>query len=151
MTAVGGLLIDTSPLRASREFRNAFAARHKVIPAALLTGTTAMMVSGPLVLLPALAENELGVGDTALGLLYAAPGAGAVLGSLTSGWIGRSHRPGRALLISLALMPIGVIVAGVVGQFFTPATALVVYGLATLILVAVTSLACASLLGKEKP
>ncbi|MFI7004597.1 enterobactin transporter EntS [Nocardia sp. NPDC050175] len=191
----------------------AFAARHKVIRAALLTGTIAMMVSGPLVLLPALAENELGVGDTALGLLYAAPGAGAVLGSLTSGWIGRSHRPGRALLISLALMPIGVIVAGlaphaalvflglagfglaralnivlryailqrdapeelrgrisgllmvqsvagaavgsmvagIVGQFFTPATALVVYGLATLILVAVTSLACAPLLGKEMP
>ncbi|WP_405166323.1 enterobactin transporter EntS [Nocardia sp. NBC_01499] len=191
----------------------AFAARHKVIRAALLTGTVAMMVSGPLVLLPALAENELGVGDTALGLLYAAPGAGAVLGSLTSGWIGRSRRPGLALLISLALMPIGVIVAGlaphaalvflglagfglaralnmvlryailqrdapeelrgrvsgllmvqsvagtaigsmvagIVGQFFSPGTALMVYGLAALVLVALTSLAAAPLLGKEKP
>ncbi|MBL1074667.1 enterobactin transporter EntS [Nocardia sp. 2] len=190
----------------------AFAARHKVIRMALLTGGIAMMVSGPLVLLPALAEGELGAGETTLGLLYAAPGAGAVIGSLTSGWIGRSNRPGLALLISMVLMPIGVIaaglaphaavaflglagfglaralnvvlrytilqhaapedmrgrisgllmvqsvagtavgsmVAGVVGQFFTPGTALVVYGLSVLVLGALTALAAAPLLGKEK-
>ncbi|MFI7526680.1 enterobactin transporter EntS [Nocardia salmonicida] len=190
-----------------------FAARHKVIRAALLTGAVAMMVSGPLVLLPALAGGELGAGETTLGLLYAAPGAGAVLGSLTSGWIGRSRRPGLALLISLALMPIGVIiaglaphaalaflglagfglaralnmvlryailqqespeelrgrlsgllmvqsvagtavgsmVAGVIGQFFAPGTALVVYGLSVLVLVALTAVAAAPLLAKKKP
>lgn len=189
-----------------------FAVRHKAIRAALLTGLIAMLVSGPLVLLPAFAEHELGAGTTTLGLLYAAPGAGAVLGSLTSGWIGRSRRPGRALLISLALMPLGVIVAGlaphaawvflgfagfgmaravnmvlrytvlqqqapeelrgrisgllmvqavtgtavgsmvagVAGQFFTPATALVVYGLTVLVLAALTALAAAPLLGKER-
>ncbi|RDI50181.1 enterobactin transporter EntS [Nocardia mexicana] len=89
-----------------------FAARHRGIRAVLLVGLLAMLVSGPLVLLPALADVELGAGPTTLGLLYAAPGAGAVLGSLTSGWIGRTRRPGQALLITLALMPIGVIVAG---------------------------------------
>ncbi|MEV6770306.1 enterobactin transporter EntS [Nocardia sp. NPDC051030] len=88
-----------------------FAVRHRIIRAALLTGLLAMLVSGPLVLLPAMAD-ELGAGPTTLGLLYAAPGAGAVLGSLTSGWIGRTGRSGRALLISLALMPLGVIAAG---------------------------------------
>ncbi|MBF6329412.1 enterobactin transporter EntS [Nocardia transvalensis] len=188
-----------------------FAVRHPVIRPALLTGLIAMLVSGPLVLLPALAEHELGAGTTALGLLYAAPGAGAVLGSLTSGWIGRTGHPGRALLISLALMPIGVIVAGVAphaalvflglagfglaravnmvlrysvlqhnapeelrgrvsgllmvqavtgtaigsmvaglaGQFFSPATALVVYGLSVLILGALAALTAGPLLGKE--
>ncbi|WP_067824306.1 enterobactin transporter EntS [Nocardia inohanensis] len=189
-----------------------FAFQHRTIRAALLTGLIAMLVSGPLVLLPALAD-ELGAGTTTLGLLYAAPGAGAVLGSLTSGWIGRSARPGRALLISSACMPIGVIVAGlaphaalvflglagfgtaravnmvlryavlqreapeelrgrvsgllmvqavtgtavgsmlagIAGQFCTPATALVVYGLFVLILGAATALAAAPLLGEEKP
>ncbi|MET8778936.1 enterobactin transporter EntS [Nocardia sp. NPDC004654] len=189
-----------------------FAARHRIIRAALVTGLIAMLVSGPLVLLPALAEHELRAGATTLGVLYAAPGAGAVLGSLTSGWIGRSRRNGRALLISLAAMPLGVIVAGlfphtapvflglagfglaravnmvlrytilqqqapeelrgrisgllmvqsvtgtavgsmvagVVGQFFAPGTALVVYGLSVLVLGALTALAAAPLLGKEK-
>ncbi|MEV0342586.1 enterobactin transporter EntS [Nocardia sp. NPDC050713] len=189
-----------------------FAARHRIIRAALVTGLIAMLVSGPLVLLPALAEHELRAGATTLGVLYAAPGAGAVLGSLTSGWIGRSRRNGRALLISLAAMPLGVIVAGlfphtapvflglagfglaravnmvlrytilqqqapeelrgrisgllmvqsvtgtavgsmvagVVGQFFAPGNALVVYGLSVLVLGALTALAAAPLLGKEK-
>ncbi|MFI6169221.1 enterobactin transporter EntS [Nocardia sp. NPDC051052] len=190
-----------------------FAARHKVIRATLLTGTIAMLVSGPLVLLPALAHDELGAGTTTLGLLYAAPGVGAVLGSLTSGWIGRTRQAGRALLISMAVMPIGVIVAGLwphaapvflglagfglaralnivlrytilqqespeelrgrlsgllmvqavtgtavgsmtaglVGQFCTPGTALVVYGLSVLVLGVLTAVAAAPLLGKGKP
>ncbi|MFC3965705.1 enterobactin transporter EntS [Nocardia jiangsuensis] len=89
-----------------------FALRHRVIRLVLLIGLVAMLVSGPLVLLPALADTELGVGATTLGLLYAAPGAGAVLGSLTSGWMGRTGYPGRALLLSLVALPIGVIVAG---------------------------------------
>lgn len=89
-----------------------FAVQHKTIRLILLTGLLAMLVSGPLVLLPAFAEVELGVGPGTLGLLYAAPGAGAVLGSLTSGWMSRTRYNGLALLISLALMPLGVIAAG---------------------------------------
>lgn len=89
-----------------------FAMQHKTIRLILLTGLLAMLVSGPLVLLPAFAEVELGAGPGTLGLLYAAPGAGAVLGSLTSGWMSRTRYNGLALLISLALMPLGVIVAG---------------------------------------
>ncbi|KQY33070.1 MULTISPECIES: enterobactin transporter EntS [Nocardia] len=89
-----------------------FAMQHKTIRLILLTGLLAMLVSGPLVLLPAFAEVELGAGPGTLGLLYAAPGAGAVLGSLTSGWMSRTRYNGLALLISLALMPLGVIAAG---------------------------------------
>ncbi|MEV0550761.1 enterobactin transporter EntS [Nocardia salmonicida] len=89
-----------------------FAMQHKTIRIILLTGLLAMLVSGPLVLLPAFAEVELGAGPGTLGLLYAAPGAGAVLGSLTSGWMSRTRYNGLALLISLALMPLGVIAAG---------------------------------------
>ncbi|MFF5032143.1 enterobactin transporter EntS [Nocardia salmonicida] len=89
-----------------------FAMQHRTIRIILLTGLLAMLVSGPLVLLPAFAEVELGAGPGTLGLLYAAPGAGAVLGSLTSGWMSRTRYNGLALLISLALMPLGVIAAG---------------------------------------
>ncbi|MGW6622128.1 enterobactin transporter EntS [Nocardia sp. NPDC055002] len=89
-----------------------FAVQHKTIRIILLTGLLAMLVSGPLVLLPAFAEVELGAGPGTLGLLYAAPGAGAVIGSLTSGWMSRTRYNELALLISLALMPLGVIAAG---------------------------------------
>lgn len=88
-----------------------FAARHESIRLILLTGLIGMLVSGPLVLLPAFADVELDAGPGTLGLLYAAPGAGAVLGTLTSGWMSRVNT-GLALLVSLALMPIGVIAAG---------------------------------------
>lgn len=91
----------------------AFAMRHHVIRAVLVSGLLAMLVSGPLVLLPAFADRALNAGPATLGLLYAAPGAGAVLGSLTSGWIGRARRNGLVLLASLALMPIGLILAGI--------------------------------------
>ncbi len=188
-----------------------FAVQHETIRIILLTGLLAMLVSGPLVLLPAFAEVELGAGPGTLGLLYAAPGAGAVIGSLTSGWMSRTGYNGRALLISLALMPLGVIAAGMwshaalvflglagfglaravnivlrytllqqqapeelrgrmagllmvqsvtgtaigsmaagfVGQFFTPGSALVVYGVAVLVLTGAVALAAGPLHGKE--
>ncbi|MFC4125062.1 enterobactin transporter EntS [Nocardia rhizosphaerae] len=88
-----------------------FAVRHESIRLILLTGLIGMLAGGPLVLLPAFADIELDAGAGTLGLLYAAPGAGAVLGTLTSGWMSRVNT-GRALLITLALMPVGVIVAG---------------------------------------
>ncbi|MFD3510593.1 enterobactin transporter EntS [Nocardia sp. NPDC058666] len=88
-----------------------FAVRHESIRLILATGLIGMLVSGPLVLLPAFADVELDAGPGTLGLLYAAPGAGAVLGTLTSGWMSRVNT-GRALLVSLAIMPIGVIAAG---------------------------------------
>lgn len=90
-----------------------FAMRHRIIRAVLVSGLLGMLVAGPLVLLPAFADRALEAGPATLGLLYAAPGAGAVLGSLTSGWIGRANRNGLVLLISLALMPVGLILAGI--------------------------------------
>ncbi|MGW0005607.1 enterobactin transporter EntS [Nocardia grenadensis] len=123
----------------AREIRNplvelghgmAFAARHDVIRAVLASGLLAMLVSGPLVLLPAFADRALDAGPATLGLLYAAPGAGAVLGSLTSGWIGRTRRNGLVLLGSLALMPLGLILAGVWPQAAWSFLGLAAFGVA---------------------
>ncbi|MFI2230875.1 enterobactin transporter EntS [Nocardia testacea] len=108
----------------------AFAVRHNVIRAVLVSGLLAMLVSGPLVLLPAFADRALDAGPATLGLLYAAPGAGAVLGSLTSGWIGGARRNGRVLLASLALMPIGLILAGIWPQAAWSFLGLAAFGVA---------------------
>ena len=84
-----------------------FAAGEPVVRSVLLVGALTALVSGPVVLLPAYVEEVLHAGPTTLGLLYAAPAAGAVLGSLTSGWTGRVQGGGRLLLAAVAVMALG--------------------------------------------
>jgi MFS family permease len=59
----------------------------------------AMFFGIPEALFPAFAK-ELGGGPGALGLLYAAPAAGSLLASVTSGWVGRVHRHGVAVILA---------------------------------------------------
>ncbi len=56
----------------------------------------AMFFGMPMALFPALAERYGGA--AVVGLLYAAPPAGAVLATITSGWTRRVHRHGRAVV-----------------------------------------------------
>ncbi|WP_069161478.1 enterobactin transporter EntS [Nocardia altamirensis] len=102
-----------------------FAVTHQMVRGALLVGLAVMLVSGPMVLLPAYNDTVLGAGSGVLGLLYGAPAAGALIGLFTSGWTGRVRRNGRALLLSVALLPVALIVVGAGGT-----TVLAVLGLA---------------------
>jgi MFS family permease len=61
----------------------------------------AMIFGMPQALFPALAAERFGNSDVALGLLYAAPSIGALLGTLTSGWTGRIHRHGLAVVFAV--------------------------------------------------
>ncbi|MDV6265571.1 enterobactin transporter EntS [Rhodococcus globerulus] len=106
-----------------------FAGTHTVIRGILISGLLVMFVSGPMVLLPAFVDDVLGGGPTMLGLLYAAPAVGAVIGSLTSGWTGRVHRNGAAMLISVALMPLGLVILGASGAVFLAFLGLAGFGL----------------------
>jgi hypothetical protein len=65
-----------------------------------LIDMAAMFFGAPYALFPALAAR-LG-GPAVLGLLYAAPAAGGVLVSLTSGWTARVSRHGRAIVLAAA-------------------------------------------------
>ena len=56
----------------------------------------AMFFGMPMALFPAIAARYGGAG--VLGLLYAAPPVGALVATMTSGWAGRIHRHGRAIL-----------------------------------------------------
>ena len=69
----------------------------------------AMFFGMPEALFPAFAK-ELGGGPTTLGLLYAAPAAGALLASATSGWAGRIRRHGMAVIVAALLW--GIAIAG---------------------------------------
>jgi MFS family permease len=62
----------------------------------------AMVFGMPRALFPALGITAFG-GAGAVGLLYAAPGAGALVGAATSGWLSSIDRQGRAIIISVVV------------------------------------------------
>jgi MFS family permease len=67
----------------------------------------AMFFGMPNALFPAFADRLGGPG--ALGVLYAAPGAGALVATLTSGWTSRVHRHGSAVCIAAVGWGAGII------------------------------------------
>jgi MFS family permease len=69
----------------------------------------AMFFGMPQALFPAFA-NEFG-GASVLGLMYAAPSVGSLLATATSGWTGRVHRHGLAVVVAATAW--GAAVAGV--------------------------------------
>lgn len=105
-----------------------FAVRHRLVRGVLVVGTLAMVLAGPLVLLPAYVEQVLGAGPRTLGLLYAAPAIGAVLASLTSGWTARAS--GGVAVLAVAVMASGPLGVGLAGTTVVAVLALAVHGAA---------------------
>jgi MFS family permease len=92
----------------------------------------AMFFGMPNALFPALAA-ELGGGATLLGLLYAAPAAGAFLASATSGWAMRVHRHGAAVCVAAAGWGVGIVVVGLAPGIALALAGLVVAGFADMV------------------
>lgn len=78
-----------------------FIRRSQSVQGAYLIDLNAMVFGLPRALFPALAATVFGGGATTVGLLYAAPGGGALLGALSSGWVGRIRRQGLAVIVSV--------------------------------------------------
>lgn len=87
-----------SPLAALRSGAR-FAVREPVVSGVMVAGLVGMIGGGSFVLVPAFVEARFGGSSTVVGLMYSALAAGVVLGSLGSGWVRRSPRPGRLLLV----------------------------------------------------
>jgi hypothetical protein len=78
-----------------------------------------MVFGMPRALFPALAAGTFAVGPRGLGLLYAAPAAGALLAALSSGWIGHVRRQGMAVMASVVAWGLAIAVFGLVpGDLF---------------------------------
>jgi MFS family permease len=75
----------------------------RLLVSTFLIDIDAMVFGMPRALFPALATGFFGGGAATVGLLYAAPGAGALLGALTTGWVGRVRHQGRAVIVSVAV------------------------------------------------
>ncbi|MBO0821470.1 MAG: MFS transporter [Nocardiopsaceae bacterium] len=78
-----------------------FVGRSQGLQGAYLIDVNAMVFGMPRALFPALGTTVLGGGATAVGLLYAAPGAGALIGALTTGWVARIRRQGLAVIAAV--------------------------------------------------
>ena len=70
-----------------------------------LVDMNAMFFGMPMALFPAIAKGY--GGPEVLGLLYAAPSAGSIVVTLTSGWTARVHRHGRAVVFGAGAVGCG--------------------------------------------
>ncbi len=79
-----------------------FVRNRKILLGIFLVDTNAMIFGMPSALFPAVADRQFHAGAEVVGLLYAAPYAGALVASLLSGWMGQIHRQGIAVAIAAA-------------------------------------------------
>lgn len=92
----------------------------------------AMVFANPRALYPELAEVRFG-GPAAVGWLFAAVSIGAVVGGLSSGWIGRVRRQGLALTLAVVGWGIAVALAGIGSVLWLTVALLAVAGAADLV------------------
>ena len=74
----------------------------------------AMVFGMPRALFPAMAGSVFGGGTITLGFLYAAPGVGALIGAVTTGWVAHLKRQGRAVILAVIAWGAAIAVFGLV-------------------------------------
>lgn len=83
----------------------AYVRSHAIVQAVYLVDLNAMVFGLPRALFPAVALTLYHGGPRTLGMLYAAPGAGALFMAIVTGWIARVRRQGR--LVSIVVITWG--------------------------------------------
>jgi MFS family permease len=92
----------------------------------------AMVFAMPRALFPQVADERFG-GPSAVGWLFAAISIGAVIGGLSSGWIGRVHRQGIALTVAIVCWGAAVALSGLGRTLWVTVALLAVAGAADLV------------------
>jgi len=86
----------------------------QVIQGVFLLDIDAMVFGMPRALFPALGLGVFHGGARAVGFLYAAPGAGALVGALFTGWVNQVRRQGRAVIIAVVFWGLAITAFGLV-------------------------------------
>jgi MFS family permease len=108
----------------------AFIATRPVLIMSFAVDILAMVLAMPRALFPAVAAHRFG---GSVGPLYAAVAIGSLLGGLSSGWIGRVRRQGRALVIAVVAWGAAVALAGLAHQLWLAVVLLALGGAADLV------------------
>jgi MFS family permease len=85
----------------------------------------AMFFGMPMALFPAIAVK---FGGASVGLLYAAPSAGAFIASVASGWSSRIHRHGLAVTIAAAIWGLAIVAFGFANHLWLALLCLAIAG-----------------------
>jgi MFS family permease len=85
----------------------------QVLQATFAIDLGAMVLGLPRAAFPALGTLRFRGGAQTIGLLYAAPGAGALVGAAFTGWVSSVRRHGRAVLVAVAVWGLAIAVFGV--------------------------------------
>ena len=86
-----------------------FARSRRELLATFVVDINAMVFGSPKALYPPLALDVFMVGPAGVGFMAAAGGLGAMVAALFTGWTGSVRRPGRAVLIAVAVWGLGII------------------------------------------
>jgi MFS family permease len=105
----------------------------RLLSATYLIDLNAMIFGMPRAVFPALAVHLYGGGAGVVGLLYAAPGAGALVGSLVTGWTARIRHQGRAIAACVVVWGGTIAIFGVVRILWVGLALLAVAGAADVI------------------
>ncbi|HEY3734728.1 MAG TPA: MFS transporter [Streptosporangiaceae bacterium] len=105
----------------------------QAIQGAYLIDINAMVFGMPRALFPALAATAFGGGASTVGYLYAAPGAGALAGALTTGWVSHVRRQGLAVIIAVTVWGLAITGFGLVSWLPAALVLLAVAGWADVI------------------
>jgi MFS family permease len=92
-----------------------FVVSRKLLVGIFTADLIAMIFGLPLAVFPALALNVFQIGPTGLGLLFAAPAAGALAGSLLSGWVNQIERQGLCVIWAVAIWGVAIAAFGFAG------------------------------------
>jgi hypothetical protein len=98
-----------------------------------LIDLNAMVFGMPHALFPAIGTEILGGDATTVGLLYAAPGIGALIAALTSGWVGPVSRRGRVVVIAVVIWGLAITVFGLTSLLSLALVLLAVAGAADVV------------------
>jgi MFS family permease len=110
----------------------AFIGRTPVLWLSFAADLIANVLAMPRALFPVAAVTRFG-GAGSVGWLFSAIAVGAVVGGLFSGWIGRIHRQGTALIVAVACWGLAVAAAGLTHQLWLAVLLLALAGAADLV------------------
>lgn len=85
-----------------------------VLQGTFVVDLNAMILGMPRALFPALGLIHFHGGAGTVGLLYAAPGAGALVGAVLTGWVAAVRKQGRAVLVAVTIWGLAIATFGVV-------------------------------------
>jgi MFS family permease len=105
-----------------------FLRSRRALQGVYLIDINAMVFGMPRALFPAMAGSVFGGGTLTLGFLYAAPGVGALIGAVTTGWVTQLKRQGRAVIVAVLAWGIAIAVFGLVHTLWVALLMLAIAG-----------------------